>query len=171
VLAREATYDDCSKQQEGALAKAHARAEQMLENAADKLSLYDEIGPREVKTALRRHFGSSSWFVSIPVRTNIASLRAHMALYGDPQYDCEDDAWNIFNAIAIALPLCDVWIYPPFFKESVDRQAATLIHEWFHRYLWKLDIVYDWETDYEQYGTVARLLNADSLAEFVYDVR
>jgi len=172
VLARTVTYDECSASQETDLSAAHGRANAMIVNAIAKLDAYDGTDPPEVKTALQKHFNSTSGFVASIVKTNLRNLRAEMDRSFDPQYECQsEDSGSTLAWVPWCVPLADIEVYPRFFTKGLDKQAGTLVHEWFHKYLCKLDVGYEHEEGYEEHSTIRHLLNADSFGEFVYDVR
>jgi hypothetical protein len=170
VLAREVTYKNCSKERERAIASAHARAERMLEIAADKLSRYDGTDPPEVKRALQRNFTTSDWPIALGVRAGIAGLRAAMAILRDPQYECRYDDSRIAGAEWLCLPVGHILLHPQAFGEGGNKTAMYLLHEWFHKYLCALDFAYQEDKEYSEMSPILHLLNADSLAGFVYDV-
>lgn len=172
VLARTVTYDECSASQQTDISAAHGRANAMLVNAIDKLKAYDGTDPPEVKTALQKHFNSSSNFVAGIVKTNLVNLRSEMGWSLDPQYECQAaDSGTTLAWVPWCVPLADIAVYPRFFTKSLDKQASTLVHEWFHKYLCKLDVGYEHEEGYEDQSTIRHLTNADSFGELVYDVR
>jgi hypothetical protein len=172
VLARTVTYDECSASQQTDVAAAHGRANAMLANAIDKLTAYDGTNPPEVKTALQKHFNSSSMFVARIVKTNLVNLRGEMGRSFDPQYECQGaDSGTTLAWVPWCVPLADIEVYPRFFTKSLDKRASTLVHEWFHKYLCKLDVGYEHEDGYEDQSTLRHLTNADSFGELVYDVR
>jgi hypothetical protein len=141
----------------------------MMNTAMKKLDRYTGKRPVDVRRALKRHFHSPSTFVARVVARNLRRVRASAT---SPQYECQ--SVQVGRRLAWAMwcvPFSDIEIYPSWFAESVDRRAMTLIHEWFHRYACKFDLGYEWEEGYGRHGAPRSLLNADTFAHFVYDVR
>ena len=172
VLARTITYDECSSDQQTKLREAHDRANEMIKGAITKLEAYDGTDPAEVKAALLKHFNSSSTFVARIVRGNLRRLLHEMAWSFDPQYECQaEDSGTTLAWVPWCVPLADIEVYPRFFTKDVDKRADTLVHEWTHKYLCKLDVGYEHEEGYEDQSTIRHLANADSFGEFVFDVR
>jgi HPt (histidine-containing phosphotransfer) domain-containing protein len=177
MVARTVTFDECSSDQEDRVLKAHKRGKSMLKRAQRKLDEYDGTDPSEVHDALQRHFNSTSTTIAWLVMDNIRGLRAEMAASFDPQYECQSEQdGSVLAWVPWCVPLADIEVYPRFFhkkdgtERSLDKQASTLIHEWFHKYACKLDVGYEHEEGYEEHGTFRHFLNADSFAGLIYDV-
>jgi hypothetical protein len=157
--------------------RAHRRAKSMIKRAINKLEDYDGTDPAEVHSALSKHFNSTSTTTAWFVQNNVENLLSEMDWSLDPQYQCnaEQDGstlawvpWCVWGA--------DIQVYPLFFtkrdgtERSLDKQASTLVHEWFHKYGCKLDVGYAHEEGYREHSTLRQLLNSDSFGEFAYDV-
>jgi hypothetical protein len=171
ALARAISFDDCDAGQQASITEAHRRGKEMLKEAQDKLDAYDGTSPAEVRTGLQHHFNSTSTWVAWVVKDNIRSLRGIMALRPDPQYECQAEASGSTHAwVPWCVPFADIEVYPAWFGGGVDERASTLIHEWFHKYLCKLDVGYDWEEGYADQSTLRHLTNADSYGEFIDEV-
>ena len=178
VLARTVTFDRCSGAQKRRIRLAHERAIRMLNDALAKLADYDGTDPPEVREALERHFDSDSEWVAWLVQNTILRLAWDMGMQPDPQYECQSAAHGNRSAwVPWCLPFADIEIYPRWFTDDsygarwqLDRQATTLIHEWFHKYQCHFDFGYDTDEDYENFGTMRQLLNADPWAELVFDI-
>jgi hypothetical protein len=168
-IQRAVTFDACTAKQQKKILNAHRRARFMMNTAMKKLDRYTGKRPVDVRRALKRHFHSPSTFVARVVARNLRRVRASAT---SPQYECQ--SVQVGRRLAWAMwcvPFSDIEIYPSWFAESVDRRAMTLIHEWFHRYACKFDLGYEWEEGYGRHGALRSLLNADTFAHFVYDVR
>lgn len=170
VVQRDVSFDECSDDQETVVQESHDRAMEMVQNAISKLEAYDGTDPAEVRRAMRRHFHSTStamaWWLA-------GNLRFLASASSSPQYECQSQqdgsqrAWS-----AWCVPFTDILLYPIWFADTdIDARARTMIHEWVHRYGCNFDLGYEWEEGYEEHGTVRALLNADSWAHFVFDVR
>lgn len=170
VVQRSVTFDECSSDQEEVVQSAHDRAMEMVQNAIDKLDAYDGTDPAEVKTAMNRHFHGTSTTLAWWLRQNLIDLKSNS---DSPQYECESEPNGSAYAQSLwCLPFTDIELYPSWFAlPHTSRRARTLIHEWVHRYGCNFDLGYEHSDDYPNHSTVRALLNADSWAHFVYDIR
>ena len=152
----------------------HNRALSMIDVARRKLSSYNGTTPPEVKTALDAHFKASSTGFAGWVNFNLLFLKSMASM---ASYDCEDTGswWCDSSALAKTfwcVPFVDIRVCQPrYFLQSPNERAATLIHEWVHKYGCNFDLGYSHEPDYPSQWTITALLNADPWSELVKDVQ
>ncbi len=170
VIQRAVSYDECSPTQETTILDTHNRAIAMIDTARTKLASYNGTTPPEVRTALDTHFHATGTTFAGFMRFKLGNLKDAS---DSPQYECQSTqigsrmGWSMW-----CVPFSDIELYPLWFAESdIDIRARTMIHEWEHRYGCKFDLGYGWQEGYSGHGTLRSLLNADSFARFVYDVR
>jgi Domain of unknown function (DUF4157) len=168
-IQRSMTMDECESY-ETEVQKAHDRAIAMTWNAILKLDSYDGLKPVDVRDALNEHFHSDSKFVADYVREIL--LTAGLYAYHLVQYECHatDTKGNALATTYWCVPFTDIILWKPWFEESLDTQASTLVHEWMHKYHCSLDLGYDWEESYKKAGTLRALFNADPYGELVEDI-
>ena len=154
------------------------RGRGMIRTARAKLDSYDGTNPPEVRTALARHFGgrTGTAFASYIRNVWLGQLLAVLWVVS-PSYECEDTGswWCSDGALAktfwcvpgVAIRVCQ----PAYFGQGDAERSTTLIHEWFHKYMCRLDTGYEHEGDYGGHGTLRQILNADSFSSFVRDVQ
>lgn len=170
LLHRSIDYDECTSAEEPVVLDSHNRAINMVQNAVTKLATYNGTTPVDTKNALDTHFHSSGTGLAAWIAINLEWLKGQS---DSPTYECEKPqvgsrlGWSMW-----CVPFTDIELYPLWFAESdIDVRARTMIHEWVHRYGCNFDLGYEWEQGYSGHGTLRALLNADSWAHFVYDVR
>jgi hypothetical protein len=170
TVQRAVTFDDCTPSQESVILATHNRAMAMCTTAIAKLGRYNGTTPASVRTALNRHFHATSSAFAGWVRFNLRFLKWSAA---SPQYECESVQVGSRMGWAMwCVPFSDIELYPRWFAlGDIDRRARWMIHEWVHRYGCNFDLGYAWESGYSSHGTTRALLNADSWAKFVYDIR
>jgi len=170
IIQRAVTYDDCTPTQKGLILTSHNRAMAMVDTAIKKLGSYTGTTPTDVRAALNRHFHSTHRTIASIVASNLIKVKANAT---SPQYECESVQIGRRRGWAMwCVPFSDIELYPLWFSDrNVDRRARTMIHEWFHRYACKFDLGYKGTPGYPSHGTLRSLLNADTFAYFVYDVR
>ncbi|MBU0702121.1 DUF4157 domain-containing protein [bacterium] len=170
VLQCAVSYDECTSGEETIVLDSHNRAINMVATAVRKLGSYTGTTPVNVRNALNTHFHSTGTTLSRWIAFNLNWLKGEA---DSPTYECEKPqvgrrlGWSMW-----CVPWTDIELYPLWFAESnIDKRARTIIHEWVHRYGCNFDFGYEWEAGYSGHGTLRSLLNADTWAYFVYDVR
>jgi hypothetical protein len=169
-LQRAVGFDECTPAEETVVLDSHTRAIDMVTNAVAKLGTYNGTTPADVKTALNKHFHSSGTGLAAWIAYNLNWLKGQS---DSPTYECEKPqvgkrlGWSMW-----CVPFTDIELYPLWFAEpDIDIRARTMIHEWVHRYGCNFDFGYEWQSGYSGHGTLRSLLNADTWAHLVYDVR
>ncbi len=161
------SYDGCEVR-EWDVNIAHERAKKLVRNTIRKLRAYDG-SQADVADALSRHFHGTAEIVAFAAANHLGSV---MWFVDWAQYECHEDQANGSNLATTiwCVPFTDIRLWRPWFAQSLDVQANTLVHEWMHKYGCHFDLGYDWEEIYRQSGTIRTLLNAEPYGNLVAEI-
>jgi hypothetical protein len=175
--------EDCNKSDghpKKDLLQRHSEAKKLLKKALDMTLKRDTRGDRlpAVKAALLKWFkidlSKSPFIAARHLRHVEKALQTTLDGADDIGYECDSHGFfEVCKPDRMAVTLGNIHICPDWWKQSKDRQAIILIHEWGHKNgegINRVQETYCWEKEFKNLPSSERIEMPDAYEGYVSEL-